>query len=209
MIYPIFVKTMASDVYVEPDYQTNMVVSKNSKEYAQSEASWIQEYLNNCVSFVKELSQYISIDPSVYISIITKNPSTSRYTPIKNSITSGEIPKDISKPLIDMDGAVNNTQQYIAKTSEFESVMLANSLISSRLNKPPYVSKMWLYSGKKNTRHLGMNGIVVPVDEPFEVVNDRTGETSFLMYPKDYANDPTGANTVNCGCDIVYLTQKL
>jgi hypothetical protein len=109
---------------------------------------------------------------------------------------------------MDMNYIVNNIKGYVDKTSEFESVIYANANTLHQVGERAYGEKVWLWSGKKRTRHRGMDGVTVPVNDPFIVTNEMTGETCELMYPRDYARDPSGANTVNCGCDVIYPENK-
>lgn len=67
---------------------------------------------------------------------------------------------------------------------------------------PLYTTKRWLSSNLENTRHMEMEGTVIPINEEFVVINDFTGEIDYMMYPRDSNGSP--ANTYNCGCGISY-----
>jgi phage portal protein BeeE len=60
--------------------------------------------------------------------------------------------------------------------------------------------KRWLVSGNSNVRaaHLAMNGVTIPINEWFVVLNPDTGETDEVLHP----GDESGAawNVINCHC---------
>lgn len=60
--------------------------------------------------------------------------------------------------------------------------------------------KRWLCSGNSNVRaaHKMMNGTIQGVDEPFLVIDPRTGETDEVMHPGDADGAPW--NVINCHC---------
>ncbi|MDR2830055.1 MAG: hypothetical protein LBB45_03305 [Methanobrevibacter sp.] len=52
------------------------------------------------------------------------------------------------------------------------------------------------------SRHLDtMDGISIPFDDIFEVVNSQTGESSMMRFPKDPDSDDIG-NIANCYCSL-------
>jgi hypothetical protein len=60
--------------------------------------------------------------------------------------------------------------------------------------------KEWLVSGNSNIRaaHQLMAGVRAKIDEPFLVVNPKTGETDEVMHPADPDGEPW--NVINCHC---------
>ena len=88
--------------------------------------------------------------------------------------------------------------------AEYEAVTYANARAVILGKNEIYKTKTWVWSHKAHTRHSNMSGNTVPVNDPFYVVNEKTGEACNLMFPRDYARDLSGANTVNCGCSVKY-----
>lgn len=69
--------------------------------------------------------------------------------------------------------------------------------------KPPNDEKKWIWTGAgATTRHYSNDGQVVPIDEPFTIVNDVTGEVNAMMYPLDPA--VYSSNTFICYCEVEY-----
>ena len=178
------------------------VVEQNAQSYALSESKLLKGYIAESLEYLSDISRSVTIDPMEYTRIIMENPEIPRQQAIKQSIRYGELPK--KKPRMDMAGLVRNSREYVEKVSEFESIVYVNARYMAALGQRAYPTKTWLWSGKKNTRHRGMSGVTIPVNDPFLVTNEKTGEACELMFPRDYARDPSGANTVNCGCDVLY-----
>lgn len=94
--------------------------------------------------------------------------------------------------------SIDNLTNQIVANSDFE--YNKNKLDND--GNQLYTTKRWLWSNLEHTRHMGMDGTVVPINEYFVVINDITGEEDLLMYPRDTNGSP--ANTYNCGCEISY-----
>lgn len=200
--YPIFLQNY-SDPHIPNNYRTRAVIEQNSQEYASNESRLLFNYLMDSLIFIQTAGLTALVDSDKYVDTIKDNPLISRTDAILLALTSGYLPTQ-KRPLMNMNYMVNNIKGYVDKASEFESVVYANANSIYMTGQRAYTTKEWIWSGKKKTRHRGMDGVTVPVNDPFLVTNERTGETCELMYPRDYARDPSGANTVNCGCDVFY-----
>ena len=200
--YPIFLSNFTNDPFIPNNYYTRSVVEQNSRAYADNESNLLFNYLRDALIFIQTAGLSAVIDTDEYIKGVNDDPLISRKDLILLALTHGELPS-VRRPVMDMNYIVNNIKGYVDKTSEFESVIYANANTLHRVGERAYGEKVWLWSGKKRTRHRGMDGVTVPVNDPFIVTNEMTGETCELMYPKDYARDPSGANTVSSGCDVI------
>lgn len=200
--YPIFLKNF-SDPHIPNNYRTRAVIEQHSHDYAENESDLLFNYLVDSLIFIQTAGLTALIDSDKYVNTIHDEPLISRTEAILLALTSGYLPTQ-RRPLMNMNYMVDNIKGYVDKTSEFESIVYANANSRYMTGQPAYTTKEWIWSGKKRTRHRGMDGVTIPVNDPFNVTNERTGETCELMYPRDYARDPSGANTVNCGCDVFY-----
>lgn len=65
------------------------------------------------------------------------------------------------------------------------------------------MAKRWIKSGKVHPRpsHVDAHNQLRRVQEPFEIINTKTGEVEKLRYPRDPNASP--GNTINCGCMMV------
>lgn len=190
------------DPYIPLDFETRAVIENGAKLHALNESVIAYDYFNKCKEYVAD--QNIRIDGKEYVKEVAKNPVQRRITPISNTIKSGNLQGDNKKPHIDLDLHVKDSFVYLHNLSEFEAKVYANSRSNILGHDEPYSHKTWIWSRKQRTRHSFMEGQTVRINEPFQVVNERTGEMSNLMFPRDYARDGSGANTINCGCDVSY-----
>lgn len=208
IVYPLFLKNYITDPNIPNDYNTRSVVTQSSKSYAVNESKIFLNLLKNSFDYVTSISSNANIDSNQYLRTINENPTISRYQAIKKTLNKGELPYFSKIPNMNFKQYIQNSIAYVDTAGEFESVIYANAI--NGIWKPkPYGVKTWVWSGKKKTRHRGMEGVTVNVNDPFTVVNEMTGETAQLMFPRDYARDITGANTVNCGCDVLFMEADL
>lgn len=94
--------------------------------------------------------------------------------------------------------ALENYISQIEASSDFEY----NKILTDGDGNLLYTMKKWLWSHYDKTRHSGMDNIIVPIDEPFIVINDITGDEDEMMYPRDAMGSPS--NTYNCQCELTY-----
>lgn len=74
----------------------------------------------------------------------------------------------------------------------------------------PGLKKRWLHSEKEHGRPghiLAADQPPIPVEEPFEIVDLKTGEVESLRFPRD--PQASAKNTVNCGCMMVAVPPPL
>lgn len=67
-------------------------------------------------------------------------------------------------------------------------------------NKPQY--KRWNWTPNDATRHTCNDGQIVPLEEKFIIINDKTGDLDYMDYPGDWS--ASASNTINCLCDITF-----
>lgn len=67
-------------------------------------------------------------------------------------------------------------------------------------NKPQY--KRWNWTQNNATRHTCNDGQIVPLEEKFIIINDKTGDLDYMDYPGDWS--ASASNTANCLCDITF-----
>lgn len=74
----------------------------------------------------------------------------------------------------------------------------------------PGLKKQWVHSGKEHGRPghiIAATYPPIPVDEPFEIVDVKTGEIELLRYPRD--PEASAGNTINCGCMMIAVPPPL
>lgn len=85
----------------------------------------------------------------------------------------------------------------IAQTEAMIGMAQAGDLAAQTLDVP--FTKQWVISGLGNTRptHEMMDGIVVDMDEPFELPG------GLMMYPHDTNMGASADEIINCACDCI------
>ncbi|MDR1018658.1 MAG: hypothetical protein LBM02_08165 [Lachnospiraceae bacterium] len=102
--------------------------------------------------------------------------------------------------------AYNNERNAI-ESVKMEKARLKNEERISQGRDPLYIAKEWNWSGLANTRHSGMDGQVVALEEPFIVTNEITGDVDEMQHPQD--GNGSAANEINCGCGYTLLTKLM
>lgn len=92
-------------------------------------------------------------------------------------------------------------ERYKTNRLDYETALMENRQADREGYDKINETKTWIWSTLEKTRHQGMDGETVALTEPFEVVNEVTGDVDFLRFPHDAEFEHNGcSNTCNCGC---------
>lgn len=92
-------------------------------------------------------------------------------------------------------------EKYKTNRLDYETAIMENREADREGYDKLNTTKTWIWSTLEKTRHQGMDGETVPLTEPFEVVNEVTGDVDMLRFPGDVENDHNNcSNICNCGC---------
>ena len=206
--YPIYRNLLLAEPFLTNNYESRVFIENNARSNAQNETKFQHKHLENVKTYITELPATTQIDGKKYTKIIQQHPNMNRTNVLNQSLKHGSLKGGVRKPQLNIPTVVDNTIKHIKNQANYHVKRYANRLSNMLGFKTPYTTKTWIWSGKVKTRHRMMSGATVPFDEPFLVTNERTGESCELRFPRDYANDLTGANTVNCGCSVSYDRNK-
>jgi hypothetical protein len=133
---------------------------------------------------------------------------------IERGLRDGLSLDEISDELMQTAPILSETRAHIISRTETHSASMYASINSAKRSTLP-LNKEWVSAEDGRTRdfgegdgevdefsHRAMNGVTVPLDDPFEVPT-RFGTTEQLMYPGDPAG--SAANIINCRCSQVYV----
>ncbi len=131
------------------------------------------------------------------------------FNQIKNTLSAGLDSGDTMKQLADRVRAeFNSISDGRAKTiASTETGAAYGAGRHAAMKDAGVQQKQWLTSNNANVRaaHRLMNGATVPLDEPFLVINPKTGETDSILHPGD--SDGAPWNVINCHCvEIAVVT---
>lgn len=95
----------------------------------------------------------------------------------------------------------NDLERYKTNRLDYETAIMENRQADREGYDKVNTSKTWIWSTLDKTRHEGMDGETVPLTEPFEVINEVTGDVDYLRFPGDVENDHNNcSNICNCQC---------
>jgi hypothetical protein len=189
-IYKNLVKTSADNV-------TKIISEKETERVLKN------------LQYVEKNLQQAQFDISKYNELSSKLSSTvSRQSILERSLTNGEMYNGRELSYKQLNNLSKDLEKYKQSNIENQLWTDANKNAIENGLDPVMTHKVWVWSELEHTRHAGMEGQTVEFDEMFEVVNDVTGDTDSLRFPRDVENDSNGcSNVCNCGCDIEYVKQ--
>lgn len=159
------------------------------------------------LQYVEKTLQQASVDITKYNAQANKLSGTvSRQTILERSLTDGKMYNGRELSYKQLNNLSKDLEQF--KQTQIEDQLWNDANQEALRNglDPIKTHKTWIWSNLEKTRHAGMDGETVPIDELFLVVNDVTGEADSLRFPRDIENDSNGcSNICNCGCDVEYI----
>lgn len=92
-------------------------------------------------------------------------------------------------------------ERYKTHRLDYEKSIIENKQAFREGYEAVNQTKSWIWSTLEKTRHQEMDGETVPLTSKFEVTNEQTGDTDYLLFPGDVSNDHNNcSNICNCGC---------
>lgn len=157
----------------------------------------------------QEFNNDINIIEQIYLSSIVTKAFNDTLKLINNSkdktkkITKKEVKQEINRTAYfnefgnGFSQAIKNGKRYYA------------ALLASNFTPRGFVAiKEWHYTPNENTRHIGMDGQIREIREPFDIINDKTGTHDKGQYPR--GPGVSASNGAICYCYLTYdiISQK-
>lgn len=192
------------------------VIRNVGNDLSKLEAERVVKNLN----YVENVLTTADVDIGKYEALVDKLPRhTSRKEVLERCITKGtELPPTQRQAWLERNlerGASYNKrytykelnqlsrdlERYKTHRLDYEKAVMENRQADREGYGRVNDTKTWIWSQLEKTRHEGMDGESVPLTAKFEVVNEVTGDTDYLLFPGDVSNDTNGcSNICNCGC---------
>ena len=165
-----------------------------------------ERVLKNLQYVEKSLNQ-AQFDIVKYNSQVSKLSSTvSRQSILERCVTQGKMYNGRELSYKELNNLSRDLEKYKQTHIEDQLWQDANKNAIENGLDPVKTHKVWIWSALENTRHAGMDGVTVEINDFFDVVNDVTGDTDQLRFPRDVENDSNGcSNICNCQCDVDYV----
>lgn len=143
------------------------------------------------------------LELNTYKTLIEKLPRTvSREDILQKALKDGYNFKGREYSQKQLDKLSAQLENYKQNAIRYEKGLKDNRQANREGLPSPNPMKRWLWSQLENTRHFEMDRQEVRYSEYFTVVNERTGQTDFLRFPRDIENDSNNcANICNCQCE--------
>lgn len=176
--------------------KTTKIISEKETERVLKNLQYVEKSLNQA-----------QIDITKYNSQASKLSSTvSRQSILERCVTNGKMYNGRELSYRQLNNLSKDLEQYKQTLVQDQLWTDANKEAAANNLDPVMTHKVWVWSQLEKTRHAGMEGQTVEMSEMFDVVNDVTGDTDQLRFPRDVENDSNGcSNICNCGCDVEYV----
>lgn len=200
----------------ETEIEAARVINSVSDSLTKLEAERLVKNLN----YVENVMNTAEVDLAKYEALIEKLPQqTSRKEVLERCITKEkDLPPSKRQAWLERNlerGASYNKEytyrelnqlsrdleKYKTNRLDYETAIMENRQADREGYDKINTTKTWIWSTLEKTRHQGMDGETVNLTEPFEVVNEVTGDVDFLRFPHDVEFEHNNcSNTCNCGC---------
>lgn len=194
-----------------PDFNksTNMVDELKSlfcNEFSNSIKHIANSYIKSIdkelklQSMTNRTSAWIDTWSSELAEIMNVNTEEKLNRVLSNALTKGKSVLETASELVESGTLESATR---ARTTALTEMLRANSVAAqeSYIQSPAVSQKKWRHTGarKNNPRqnHVDMDGQIVDVDEPFELVG-ADGVIYYPQYPRDSILPP--GESINCHC---------
>ena len=144
-------------------------------------------------NFITDVLNVHDVDIDKYSKLILDYPlDYNRKSLLDKSITEGiNLILLGDEKFTNIENVAENTFQSKHSETDLENAILAGA-----------DEKEWVCMWGEHSRHTQTDGEIVDINSPFQVINDITGGTDFLMHPCDPSGSPE--NTYNCQCELIF-----
>lgn len=197
-------KALLDSPYIKNDsVQEMLILTKANKDIARIAEAELAQMKSN-LNYVENVLNKYEVLNSEYKKAISEVSNRKKAIDMATNIA---LERDnpvfsSNRRYHDLDFWTENLLRENRMTSSYESMQEINRVAEENGDDVVYAKKRWVWTGLgKTTRHMGMTEHpVIDFDDFFEVVNDNTGEASFMLYPCDPSGDPS--NSIICYCEL-------
>lgn len=147
----------------------------------------------------------VDIQIDVYKNLVDKLPrQVSRLDILEKAAAKGENFRGRKYSVKELGRLSSDLEGYKDNREKLDQALMENEQVQREGGSPLKSQKVWIWSGYTNTRHMGMtNHDPIGLYEKFTVVNDVTGDTDYLEFPRDIEGDMNNcSNICNCQCEF-------
>lgn len=187
--------------YTSNDAVTKQLVrisaDRTTKVIAEKETERVLKNLD----YVERTLNQAQIDIEKYNKLIKDLPSTvSRKEILERCLEEGKMYTGRDLSYKELNNLARDLENYKQDRVDYDEAIAINKEAISNGLPPVYTHKVWVWSQLENTRHSGMDGTVVELEEKFVVYNEVSGNIDHLDFPNDVENYSNIDNIINCQC---------
>ena len=190
---------------IDPDNITKMMMRGKAKTVADNVTKLEVERSLKNLDYIEQTLKKVELRTNVYKELIDKLPRSVSRVDILQRASDDGVMFD-GRKVKDPSRLAEELQRYQKHKGEFDQALMENDQAQREGNKPLKSKKVWAWTPNERTRHQDMDWQTVDLDAKFTVVNDVTGDTDYLLFPRDIENDTNNcSNTCNCLCEYVIV----
>ena len=192
---------LMSHSLIDPDSITKLMMNAKAKNVADKVTKLEVERSLKNLNYIEQTLQDVELRVDTYKELTKKLPKSVSRVDILQKASDKGVMFD-GRKLKDPDKLAEELQRYQTHKADYDKALMENDQASREGLKPLKSKKVWMWTPNERTRHENMDWQTVDLDAKFTVVNDVTGDTDYLLFPRDIENDRNGcSNTCNCLCD--------
>ena len=189
---------LMSHSLIDPDSITKLMMNAKAKNVADKVTKLEVERSLKNLDYIEQTLKDVELRVDTYKELTKKLPKTVSRVDILQKASDKGVMFD-GRKLKDPDKLALELQRYQTHKADYDKALMENDQASREGLKPLKSKKVWMWTPNERTRHENMDEQTVDLDAKFTVVNDVTGDTDYLLFPRDIENDRNGcSNTCNC-----------
>lgn len=205
-----FQKLLNNSIVREADW-SRLVASNTARDVADKITAKEVQRINNNLKAVENVLNDASVDIEKYKTLVEKlPPTTSRAEILNRTLEKGHNLRGREYSQRELNRLSRDLERYKSNRLDYETKRMENQQAYRDGAERIHQTKTWVWSQLEHTRHSQMEGVTVDFAEKFEVVNEVTGDTDYLLFAGDIDNDHNNcSNICNCHCDTDYKNEEV
>ena len=186
---------------------TSQTISKIEAERIIKNLNYAEQVLNNAELDIKKYEALIEKLPQrvsrkeILDKCIIEGGSTPRQRFLETALKEGMNYKGKEYTYKELNQLSRDLERYKTNRLDYETAIMENQQANREGYEAINQTKTWIWSTLEKTRHSGLDGETIPINDLFTVVNEQNGDTDYLLFPGDVENDHNNcSNICNCGC---------
>ena len=205
-----FQKLLSNSMVTKADW-SRLVANNTARDVADKITAKEIQRIESNLKAVENVMNDASVNISQYKTLIEKlPPTTSRQEILNRTLERGHNLRGREYTQRELERLSRDLERYKSNRLDYETKRMENQQAYREGLDRIHQTKTWNWSELENTRHSQMDGQTVDFASKFEVVNEVTGDTDYLLFAGDIDNEHNNcSNTCNCQCWTSYENEEV